>query len=84
MAVVIDIQSLLPRIAAVGSALDVLASVTDASERVAEGARVKRLGVPQLEIEATYHYAKGFVQALAHVELCSTTEAERLSKQVGQ
>ncbi len=30
--------------------------------RLAEGARVKRLGVPQLEIEATYHYAKGFVR----------------------
>ncbi|WPP02581.1 hypothetical protein SFA35_26110 (plasmid) [Pseudomonas sp. HR96] len=29
-------QSLLPRIAAVGSALDVLASVTDTSERVSE------------------------------------------------
>jgi hypothetical protein len=36
MAVVIDIQSLLPRIRAVGSALDVLAGVTDASERVSE------------------------------------------------
>lgn len=36
MAVVIDIQSLLPRIAAVGSALDVLASVTDATERECE------------------------------------------------
>ena len=36
MAVVIDIQSLLPRITAIGSALDVLASVTDASERVSE------------------------------------------------
>lgn len=36
MAVVIDIQSLLTRIAAVGSALDVLASVTDVRERVSE------------------------------------------------
>ncbi|MEE4178945.1 hypothetical protein [Pseudomonas viridiflava] len=36
MAVVIDIQSLLPRITAVGTALDVLASVTDSSERVSE------------------------------------------------
>ncbi len=36
MAVVIDIQSLLPRITAVGSALDVLASVTDVTERVSE------------------------------------------------
>jgi hypothetical protein len=36
MAVVIDIQSLFPRITSVGSALDVLASVTDTSDRVSE------------------------------------------------
>lgn len=52
--------------------------------RLAEGARVQRLGVQKLDIESTYHYAKGFVQALEHFELCSPAEAEALSKQVGQ
>lgn len=63
---------------------DVVAQARVFLNRLAEGARVKRLGVPQLEIEATYHYAKGYVQALAHFELCSLAEAETLSKQVGQ
>jgi DNA-directed RNA polymerase subunit RPC12/RpoP len=64
--------------------LDVVTQARAFLNRLAEGARVKRLGVPQLETEATYHYAKGFVQALAHFELCSPAEAEKLCKQVGQ
>lgn len=63
---------------------EVIAQARAFLNRLAEGARVERQGVPQLEPEATYHYAKGFVQALAHFELCSLAEAEVLSKQVGQ
>lgn len=64
--------------------LDVVTQARAFLNRLAEGARVKSMGVHQLETESTYHYAKGFVQALTHFKLCSPAVAERLSKQVGQ
>ena len=48
MAVIVDIQSLLPRLAAVSSALQKLANVTDVSERVSEPTTPEQKAAMQL------------------------------------